>query len=78
MKNQIKQNERLLTLTQVLVRRFPDMDISVDFQVKHISFYLWENGEIEKLEVCSLEKTDQEIMEVAKEMYLLQKELENE
>lgn len=84
MKHTIKMNERLLKLTEVLTRRFPDLKIQVEFmhgKYHSVDFYLFDK-ESEKISEISHNylstSTDQQIMEEAERMYELQKELENE
>ena len=84
MKHTIKMNERLSKLTEVLTRRFPDLNIQVEFmhgRYHSVDFYLFDK-ESEKISEISHNylstSTDQQIMEEAERMYELQKELENE
>lgn len=83
MNNLRKENARLLKLTEVLINRFPDLDISPSFKGNKstIGIYAWSDDGEEILAddflLLSL-RTDQEIMEKAEKVYLTKKELENE
>lgn len=81
MNNHRKENARLLKLTEVLINRFPDLSISPSFRGtgSSLEVYAWVGGEIvaNASLVLSL-KTDLEIVEEVENVYLIQKELENE
>lgn len=77
--SQENKNERLLKLTEVLTRRFPDMQIASTFgELGMITFNAGTEDTFKSDYAFIEHSTDQEIMEKAKAIYLYKKELENE